>query len=284
MKGVVDSWNSTRARDGTYAEALHLELLAGALRLARLGFRVHPCAPGGKAPMLRDWPRRASSDAYTITAWWDRYRMANVAVVTGAPGPDVLDVDVRPGGNGFDALEVLRSHGLLAGATAVVDTPSGGQHLYFAGTGRRTSSPAGRFLDYKATGGYVLVPPSQIWSGDDLVGGYRFRAELTGLDTALDWPAALDLLRPPPQPRPAAKPGTRSFGRRVSLWQLAASVRSARAGERNNILFRAGCAARRHGLDLETLREPAREAGLSEAEIDQTLDSAKRMVDRERGA
>ena len=53
---------------------------------------------------------------------------------TGYPGADVLDVDVRPDGTGWPAFNALKRAGLLSGAFRLVRTPSGGAHLYFAGT------------------------------------------------------------------------------------------------------------------------------------------------------
>ena len=51
-------------------------------------------------------------------------RTRNVAIATGAPGPDVLDVDVKPDGSGFAAFNRLKQAGLLTGARALVRTPT----------------------------------------------------------------------------------------------------------------------------------------------------------------
>ena len=78
------------------------------------------------------------------------------------PGPNVLDVDVRPGGTGWPAFNVLKRAGLLAGAFRLVRTWSGGAHLYFAGTDQGCGSVKAAHLDFKARGGYVVVPPSHV--------------------------------------------------------------------------------------------------------------------------
>ena len=67
----------------------------------------------------------------------------------------------RPG-NGFAALNRLIRAGLADGAGAIVATPSGGLHLYFAGSGQRCGKLPRHHLDFRAQGGYVLAPPSQV--------------------------------------------------------------------------------------------------------------------------
>ena len=43
--------------------------LLAALRYAAMGLRVLPIRPASKAPMLLDWPTRASVDPDTIRGW-----------------------------------------------------------------------------------------------------------------------------------------------------------------------------------------------------------------------
>jgi hypothetical protein len=50
--------------------------------------------------------------------------------VAGAPGPDVLDIDVQDG-TGYSALCQLKREGLVPDPLVMVSTPSGGLHLYF---------------------------------------------------------------------------------------------------------------------------------------------------------
>jgi Bifunctional DNA primase/polymerase, N-terminal len=73
---------------------------------------------------------------------------------------DVLDVDVRPDGDGFAAFNRLRRAGLLTGARALVRTRSGGLHVYYAGTAQPSGRLVRHFLDLKAVSGYVIAPPS----------------------------------------------------------------------------------------------------------------------------
>jgi hypothetical protein len=65
-----------------------------ALEYGQLGWRVHPCRPGDKKPILEDWPKRATTDPTLIERWWGRTPDANIGVATGpGSGTFVLDVD-----------------------------------------------------------------------------------------------------------------------------------------------------------------------------------------------
>jgi antirestriction protein ArdC len=105
------------------------------------GWPVFPCRPGGKEPATRHGFLDATTDPDLVAWWWKRQPDANVAVATGQPGPDVLDVDQHgEAGSGFAALNRLKRAGLVEGASAIVSTPSGGLHLYFAGSAGRTGA------------------------------------------------------------------------------------------------------------------------------------------------
>ena len=83
--------------------------LTEALELAARGWPVFPCQPGQKIPATTHGYRDASTDPGQITYWFTRNPRSNLAIATGAPGPDVLDVDQHhPAGDGFAALIRLR--------------------------------------------------------------------------------------------------------------------------------------------------------------------------------
>jgi hypothetical protein len=242
--------------------------LAEALYRAERGWAVFPCQPDSKIPATRHGHHDATTDPDQIREWFSRPG-PNLAVATGAPGPDVLDVDNRgSGGNGFDALTRLRAAGLLDGAAGVVRTPSGGLHVYFAGSHQRTAHLPARHIDFLSKGGYVLIPPSQI-AGKP----YRHTEILEGRGE-LDWHAAARLLEPARNPRPAAsrRPPQESITR-LEHW-----VVDLKEGNRNAGLF---WAANRvleidQSADLSGLAAAARQAGLAEPEIARTLESARR--------
>ena len=111
------------------------DTLSQALGYAARGWPVFPCQPGQKIPATPHGYRNATTDPGQITYWFTCDPRCNLAIATGFPGPDVLDVDQHgPAGDGFTALIRLRDAKLLDGAAAYVRTPSGGMHAYFTGT------------------------------------------------------------------------------------------------------------------------------------------------------
>src|SRR6266852_180656 len=124
-------------RPGSPAVTGQPDTAGRALAYAAHGWPVFPCQPGGKEPATRHGFLDATCDPDRIAWWWRRQPDANVAVATGEPGPDVLDVDQHgPAGSGFAALNRLKRAGLVEGASAIVATPGGGLHLYYAGSGQ----------------------------------------------------------------------------------------------------------------------------------------------------
>ena len=98
-----------------------LPLPQAAARLAAAGVPVFPCVPGEKRPLTRHGFHEASVDLAQVVAWWHRWPSANIGVPTGtASGVDVVDVDRKPDGNGFDAFGRARRAGLVEGWVAVV--------------------------------------------------------------------------------------------------------------------------------------------------------------------
>lgn len=124
------------------------------------GARVFPIKAGAKCPpLVKDWPNHASSDPAQIRRWWERWPDANIGVT----GAIVVDVDVRDGKPGIASMKALEIPAAELRRAMVVDTPSGGMHLYFlAPDGARMPSVNGWRcgVDIKADGGYVLGPGS----------------------------------------------------------------------------------------------------------------------------
>jgi hypothetical protein len=246
--------------------------LRQALAFATSGWPVLPCLPGQKIPATAHGYRDATTGKDQITGWFSRHPDWNLAIATGAPGPDVLDVDQHgPAGSGYPAFRRLKEAGLLDGAAIYVRTPSGGLHAYFAGSRQRNGHLPDHHLDFRSAGGYVLTPPSQ-------VGGvpYQYAAGRARHGHALDWPAVLRLLEAArehqrPAPGPAADQQTAALTR----W-LAAQ----REGNRNNGLFWAANRALEADpdADLGPLAAAARQAGLDDPEITKTLNSARRTT------
>jgi Bifunctional DNA primase/polymerase, N-terminal len=243
--------------------------LRQALADAALGWPVFPCHVGQKTPATAHGYRDATTDEQQITRWFSRNPRWNLAIVTGAPGPDVLDIDDHgPAGNGYAAFAALSRAGLLDGAAVYVRTPSGGLHAYFHGSDQRNGHLPAHHLDFRSRGGYVLAPPS-------LVDGKPYQLIRTvEADGGLDWGEVTGLLQPRrqiarPQPRPA--PGR-------DLSHLARWVAGQPEGNRNAGLFWAANRALEAdpAADLGPLAAAARQAGLDDKEITRTLDSARR--------
>jgi hypothetical protein len=193
---------------------------------------------------------------------------------TGAPAFDVLDVDERPNGAGWDALHEARRAGLIDGWVRAVQTPSGGLHLYYQGSQQRNGTIRGRHLDFRGQGGYVLLPPS-------LGQTKAYSREYVTLDQRpggrpLDWAAIVQLLDPPAPPRDSLIRSAASRRTDDPTRWLAAHVARQSEGNRNNVLFWATHrAVEAHVTDYEPLIAAAIQAGLPEAEARRTVNSAR---------
>ena len=243
--------------------------LRQALAYAARGWPVFPCQVGQKTPATAHGHLDATTDPEQITAWFTRNPRWNLAIATGAPGPDVLDVDEHgPAGNGYAAFARLSKAGLLDGAAAYVRTPSGGLHAYFTG-----SDPAQRPPARPPPG---LPLPRRLRPGPAIPGR---RQAVPGhpdgdADGALDWATVTALLEPQrqlQQPQPGPAPGR-------DLSHLARWVASQAEGNRNAGLFWAANRAldADPAADLSPLAAAARQAGLEDKEITRTLDSARK--------
>ncbi len=239
-----------------------------ALDYARRGWPVFPCWPGSKEPATRHGFRDASTDPNEIRSWWRRQPGANLAVATGAPGPDVLDVDKHgPEGSGFAAYRQLDEAGLLDGAIAMVATPRGGLHVYFTGTEQASGRLPRHFLDFKAVGGYVLAPPSR-------VGGKPYRMLIDGAGFGiLDWAEITRLLEPRRERLIRRRVATIGDPARLVAW-----VARLEEGNRNCGLFWAACRAVETGQEslLDSLAAAAAATGLPDREVARTIASALR--------
>ena len=244
--------------------------LAAALRYAQANWPVFPCILGEKIPATKHGFLDATTDLDKITWWWARNPERNVAIATGLPGPDVLDVDVHEDGNGFAAFNRLHREGLLNGASAYIRTPSGGLHAYLTGSEQGNGRLPHHHLDFRSKGGYVVAPPSQV-SGTT----YELVKQADG-QGGLDWAAVTRLLEPEPRQRPQ-----RSEQRSTDAHRLAEWMARQHEGNRNDGLFWAANRALEAGLsDLDELADAARSTGLDEREIARTLASARRRADR----
>jgi hypothetical protein len=250
--------------------------LRQALAFATRGWPVLPCLPGQKIPATAHGYRDATTDPGQITDWFGRHPDWNLAIATGAPGPDVLDVDEHgPAGNGYPAFRQLRAAGLLDGAAVYIRTPSGGLHAYFTGSHQRNGHLPAHHLDFRSHGGYVLTPPSDI-DGQP----YQLISQPGGRG-GLNWAAVTWRLQPQRQPSRARPQQPHAASRDLS--GLARWVATQPEGNRNAGLFWAANRALETdpAADLNQLADAARQAGLEDAEITRTLNSARHTTYRQ---
>jgi hypothetical protein len=220
------------------------ELHQAALVYCRHGWSAVPVAVTGKWALVR-WRvwQQARPDPDQLATWWQRWPAANVGVITGpVSGLVVLDVD-PPHGGGAALAKLEATHGDLP-RSAVVETPSGGWHVYLQWPGFKVANSAGRLgpgLDVRGQGGLVLAPPSR-----RSLGAYRWAAG--GPATVPAIPAAWrELLRPrQSKPAPAAGPALLlDEGRDAArLAGLLRALQCAPEGQHNNVVYWAACRLR----------------------------------------
>lgn len=241
-------------------------------RYAEFGWPVFPCQPGAKEPATKHGFLDASTDHQRIDRWWRR-----LPIATGAPGPDVLDVDRKDGRSGYPALRQAQQAGLIPSPMAAIRTPSGGAHLYYAGTGQRNGALPSRALDFRSVGGYVVAPPSY---SDEHGRGYQVISHQP-VSATVDWAAIRGLLEPQPDRAPRirqAADGPDTIGRLVR-W-----LETRPAGNRNFPLYYAAKVVASQGLLDADAREQLIEASLrsglrgGEREARRTLASGERAA------
>lgn len=243
------------------------EILAEALNLASLGWRVHPvagvvmvpvppsegeeereegvclcgkgagCRHPGKHPMFASWVEQASADPEVVALWdWEE---KNIGVV---PGDQMVVVDFD-GAEGLEAFgrlgEVL---GPLPDGTPICQTGSGGIHVYLKGSAKsRVRLLPG--LDIRGVGGQAVVPPSLHYSGQR----YKWLVPPTGPlpEAPLGW-LELSQGKVPDSLKPAEEltlaqiePLARRRGKHQAVFQaLVNGEPFAEVGERDTVLFR----------------------------------------------
>ena len=246
-------------------------------RYADHGWFVFPAAPGSKIPVTEHGFLDATTSHKQIQHWWRGEPNANVAIATGHPGPDVVDVDKKGEGSGYPAWNELKRAGLVGEPQAVIRTPSGGMHAYYKGTEHQRNGhlPAHQ-IDFRSTGGYVVTPPSQVDGRPYAVVSKQPSA------ATFDWSAARELLDPQPE-RQSPRAPQRTAGGPRDVSHLATWVASQSEGNRNAGLFWAANRAVEAGdtATLDGLARAARDAGLEEREIDRTIRSAQHSATRD---
>lgn len=138
------------------------KMLAAALQYAQQGYKVFPCVPRGKRPLIEHGHKEATTDLNQIKQWWTKWPDANIGIVCGAVsgGLVVVDVDVHDA----DGRETMRQwaakNNTCLPETVTVITGSGGFQYYF-----KSDKPIRRMIGVMPGvdilgDGYVVAPPS----------------------------------------------------------------------------------------------------------------------------
>lgn len=139
-------------------------LLSEALAYARIGWPVFPLAAGTKNPAIQgsNGFKDATTDEEKIREWWTIYPNANIGFYPHKAGLSVLDIDVKNGGQGFAQLEGLQfKHGDLP-QPIIQETPSKGQHWFYACKEPMPNTKIAPDIDVRCAGGYVVLAPSVV--------------------------------------------------------------------------------------------------------------------------
>lgn len=134
-----------------------------ALSYARAGWLVSPVSPD-KRSLTPHGFKDATIDVATIVGWWTRWPPALIAIPTGSrTGLWVLDIDPPAGLASLrDLLALLGLDSIDDLSPVVVETPSGGWHVWFSlhdGEQPRTRArDIGPGLDTRGEGGYCIAP------------------------------------------------------------------------------------------------------------------------------
>lgn len=226
--------------------------LDAALRYAELGYAVLPCAPDAKKPLTEHGLKDATTDEATICVWWERWPTANVAIRT--DGLMVLDFDpigdkADPRANPWLIDDPEKFLDLAVAPMAT--TPRKGRHYYFADRDQQFRNSAKKLapnVDIRATGGYVLAAPS-------VVDGKPYEWQVGSLDCK---PEAL----PNPPAWLAELLAHLKDGKSIQATAGPISANRIPDGQRNDTLYRQGCAMRRCGFSREEIAAALHKANL----------------------
>jgi hypothetical protein len=134
------------------------ESLAWARAYADHGLAILPVRPD-KTPLTPHGLKDASTDPPALEKWWRAWPYADPAWALPATVV-VIDVDVKPGRNGYHGFKLLEGCDPRDVMTPTTSTPSGGIHLFYEAPQayRNRVAIEGTGIDVRAEGGYVILP------------------------------------------------------------------------------------------------------------------------------
>jgi hypothetical protein len=147
----------------SYPNSSRATLLKSSLKYAERGKPVFPCEPGGKKPLIKDWPNEASTDPRKIHMWGNRWPNANIGIPTGERG-GILVVDHDTYKEDAATLEEIEAKlGPISTTGVTIETGNGGRQYAFRyplGSGIRNTTNLLPGVDVRGEGGYVIATPS----------------------------------------------------------------------------------------------------------------------------
>ncbi len=200
----------------------------------------------GKHPLTATGFYEGSADPEQIRAWWSKWPIANVGIVTGrASGIVVLDVDTKD--DGPNSLLAIEDGNEKIPTTVEAITGSGGSHRFFKHPIHTdvpiSASRIGRGIDVRGDGGLVVASPSLHASGEryswDICAGPD-EADLAEIPKWL-----LKLMLPPPKAERQASVITP--GEAARRW-LGDALARATPGNRSEQGQRLACQLRDNGV------------------------------------
>ena len=247
------------------------------------GVKLFPVAAEAKVPLIADNLRLASGSLGQLAQWKGLYPGCNWGLACEPSQLIVLDIDVPGAGHLEDGQPWLhrqiQEHGDLWLDCPLVQTPSGGHHFYFRWPegipriiSRNGVNGFAHGIHVRASGGYVVIPPSKLRLPDGSLGHYRW---VTGFDVQTnpppDW--LLELLLSEVNAQLAAGPNRR----RMPPDKLNADGKIAQ-GSRHCALFRRAAALRSRGLTEIEMLERVWEINLNSCEPPLDFESVRRQV------
>lgn len=188
--------------------------LNAALQLADAGLAVFPVNPKTGNPRIEGWPDKATNNKAQIERWWHKWPNSVAAIVTGdKSGVSVLDLDRKKGKDGVAVLEAMGLDPAKL-SPVVVETPSGGLHIYFRhpeGLRCDSSGKLGAGVDIKAHRGFVFAPGAVKPTGAYRSIGALDLVDVLGLigpSGLPEWPEALTPPQRVPERPSDTTPGT----------------------------------------------------------------------------
>lgn len=262
-----------------------IDFLTEALRYARVHWAVFPCAEGAKVPAIKGGHgvKDATTSEDIIRLWAREYPHANLGLACGEPSGGIVVIDVDPRSGGDRSLAGLALRGRAFPAGPLSKTGNGGQHLFFRYDGKLANSKGrmGAGIDIRATGGYVVAPPSWLKPSEDGKGG-TYEWVVSPFQMIIPrLPIWVSELLRPKEPRLYTAPKTFAEGAE-RIDHLVRFAAKANKGERNSSAFWAACRAAELVADgkasqhavIERLRIAGQMAGLPADEVERTIQSA----------